>query len=299
MVAEERERRGGPGTAQGGEPGDAGRGASAAGASEAGAPEAGASEAVASERRVSERLCAGCRRVDERDALLRFAVGPEAPYLAPDPQRRLGGRGVSVHPSRACVELAARKGGFARALRKSVAIDAGALCSAAAALYEKRAESLLLAAARRKLLAIGTDAVREALRGRLPVADLRDRKAGAVGAAGAQGAVESHVELLLVAEDADGRREELRAQAERIGRRCVVMGTKESLGRLFGRSELGVLGILDRDLADEVVRCVTRASALSSGSPGSRGDEPGMEDRERGDRRAAGGGTSSRQSEAE
>lgn len=207
---------------------------------EKGSAEVAGEAGEASSRTPSERLCAGCRRTDARDALLRLAIGPEAPFLVPDPQGKLGGRGVSVHPTRACVELAAKKGGFARALKRNVTIDAAALCETARALYVMRAESLLIAAARRKKLAIGTEAVREALRA--PEGSL--------------------VEVLVVAADAEGRREELEAAAARLGRRCQVLGTKSSLGRLFGRDEVGVLGVLDRGIADEVVRCAERAEAL-------------------------------------
>ncbi len=207
---------------------------------------------------VSERLCVGCRRNDSREELLRFAIGPEAPYLAPDPQRKLGGRGVSVHPTRACVELAWRRGGFARALKRDVTrdgkIDIDALCDAAVVLYEKRAESLLIAAARRHKLAIGTDAVREALRSSIRSGDERSPV---------------FVETLIVSSDAEGRREELEALAERLGRRCVVLGTKNSLGRLFGRDEVGVLGIMDRGIADEIVRSAAHAAELKKSPEGS------------------------------
>jgi predicted RNA-binding protein YlxR (DUF448 family)/ribosomal protein L7Ae-like RNA K-turn-binding protein len=201
----------------------------------------------------SERLCVGCRRTDSREELLRFAIGPDAPYLAPDLQRKLGGRGVSVHPTRACMELAMKRGGFARALKRDITrdgkIDVDALCGSAAMLYEKRAESLLIAAARRRKLAIGTDSVREALR-----SSIRNE--------GERSPV--FVETLVVSKDAEGRREELEALAERLGRHCVVLGTKNSLGRLFGRDEVGVLGILDRGIADEVVRCAAHAAELKS-----------------------------------
>ena len=186
----------------------------------------------------STRLCVGCRRDEARDDLLRFALSPDAPYLSPDPMRRLGGRGVSVHATRACITAAVRKGGFAKALRQSVSLDASALCAAASFMYEQRASSLVLAASRRKKLAIGTDAVREALR------------AGVV-------------EVLLVAADAEGRRSELEGAAARLDRRCAVMGTKQSLGRLFGRDEVGVLGILDRRMGDEVVRCAAHVADLA------------------------------------
>src|SRR5687768_934277 len=85
------------------------------------------------ERTGSFRLCAGCRRTAERDELLRFAIAPAAasedgaPFLVADPQHKLGGRGVSVHPTRACVVLAVKKGGFARALKRSATLDASAL----------------------------------------------------------------------------------------------------------------------------------------------------------------------------
>jgi uncharacterized protein len=220
-----------------------------------------------SSRGASERLCVGCRQSSPREELLRFAIpshamGPDAPLLVPDPQRKLGGRGVSVHPTRRCVELAVRKGGFARALRKSVQLDVGALCGSAALLYVMRAESLLIAAARRKKLAIGTDAVRDALRGSAPPGTPEGGTPS--GERGIVVARSAPVELLVVAADAEGRREELTATAERLGRRCTVFGTKFSLGRLFGRDEVGVLGVLDRGIADEVVRCTAHATELES-----------------------------------
>lgn len=187
--------------------------------------------------RASVRTCVGCRREDARPALLRLAVCPEPPYLVPDPRRQLGGRGVAVHPSRTCIELAANSGGFARALGMRARIDARALCDVAARRHAMRAESLLIAAARRTMLAVGTEAVREALR-------------------------EGRVQTLVVARDAEGRAEELRAAAERIGRRAAVLGTKDSLGRLFGRAEVGVLGVLDRRMGDEIGRCAAVCAAL-------------------------------------
>lgn len=185
----------------------------------------------------SVRMCIGCRRTDDREALLRFAIAPMAPYVAADPQRKLGGRGVSVHPTRECITLAVKKGGFARALKRSVTLDVDALCTNAAMQYIQRAESLLIAAARRKMLAMGSDAVREKI-------------------------WNGSLETLVVATDAEGRREELENAVARLERRCVVFGTKSSLGRLFGRDEVGVLGILDRRIGDEVVRCAAQTVAL-------------------------------------
>lgn len=201
-------------------------------------------------RTTSERTCAGCRRSDAREALLRFAVCVRAgeagePQLLADPRRRLPGRGVSVHPSRECVRRAVERGGFARALGAKLTIGADALCEQAAAQYARRLDGLLLAARRSGALLVGTDVVRRAL-------------------------AEGSVALLLVAEDAAGRREEVLEQAARLGGRCAVYGSKEALGRLMGRAEVGVMAVLEAGLAEEVAATAARATELAG-----RGVAPG------------------------
>lgn len=187
------------------------------------------------------RLCVGCRRTDERDALLRFVVedaDAAALRLVADPLRKLPGRGVSVHPTRACLEAAVRRGGFARALKRSVSLDLEAIVAGARERYLARVAGLLLAAGRTRSLAIGTDAVREALwRG--------------------------NVHALVIAKDAEGRREELEALASKLERHVAVIGDKEWLGRLLGRAEVGVIGVLEPGIADQIVRSAARATELS------------------------------------
>ena len=102
---------------------------------------------------------------------------------------------------------------------------------------ERRLSGLLLAAQRSGNLTLGTDAVRGQLREQPPA-------------------------LLMVAGDAAGRREELLESARRLGEQCVVYGNKTELGRLFGRSEVGVLAIADRGIAGEVARVVERVIQL-------------------------------------
>jgi ribosomal protein L7Ae-like RNA K-turn-binding protein len=66
------------------------------------------------------------------------------------------------------------------------------------------------------------------------------------------------VHALVIAEDAEGSREELTRAAERLGARCLVWSNKEELGRLFGRAMLSIVGVLDAGIATElrhVVRC--------------------------------------------
>ena len=188
-------------------------------------------------RRVAERTCVGCREVAPQDGLVRFAIAPHPPFIAPDPARKLGGRGASVHPRRACLKRAIERGGFSRAARRSISLDVDQVASMLAAHYEQRADSLLVSAHRRRLLALGTDAVREAMR------------AGGIS-------------LLVVANDAAGRRQEIETAAARLGHRCAVHGDKAKLGRLLGKSEVGVVALLDDGIAGAFWQQASRLRAL-------------------------------------
>jgi predicted RNA-binding protein YlxR (DUF448 family) len=230
------------------------------GAERGGAEHGGAGRGTRAEPR---RTCVGCRRRDDRAELLRFVLAPAedavvtanvAPdaeprferetiarglgRLVPDPRGTAPGRGASVHPTRACLQSAVRRGGFARAFRTALSVDADALVRAVAASYERQAEALLLTARRMGRLVAGTEAVRERL------------DAGRVAA-------------LLVAADAAGRREELEERAARLGRRCVVLGTKARLGALLGREPVGVVAVLDSGIVDALARAAARAKSLS------------------------------------
>ena len=190
-----------------------------------------------------ERTCVGCRHRDAKSALLRFAIQDAAPRLVPDVRSRLPGRGVSVHPRRECVERALKRGGFAKAIGGAVGLDLDAVCALAASQYERRAFGLIGAAHRAKAAAVGTDSVRDAL-------------------------TSGGVPLLIVADDAAGRREELTAVTERLGGRALVFTDKVTLGRLVGRAEVAVLAVLDSRIAEEVATAVARAQALSAASVG-------------------------------
>ncbi|GAA1484475.1 YlxR family protein [Brachybacterium fresconis] len=76
-----------------------------------------------------ERTCVGCRQVSPRDQLVRLvresAPDGAAPRVRPDPTGSAVGRGAWLHPDTSCLDLALRRGGFARSFRG--AVDTGLL----------------------------------------------------------------------------------------------------------------------------------------------------------------------------
>jgi len=184
------------------------------------------------------RTCAGCREQDAQSALLRFAVREEAPRLVPDPRRRLPGRGVSVHPRRACIERAVKGGGFARSLRGRLDLDVDELVALVVSRYDSRTAGLVSAAVRTRRVALGADVTKAAIH-------------------------DGTAALVVFAEDAAGRRQELTSMAAERGIPVMVHGTKQELGRLTGRPELGVMAIQEERIASELVAVASRAQDIS------------------------------------
>jgi uncharacterized protein len=185
-----------------------------------------------------ERTCVGCRTQAERGQLLRFAhVDGCEPPLVPDLGTRLGGRGVWVHPRTDCLKRAVR-GGFARALRQRVDVDLEQLRGFACGQLQRRLQGLLLAAQRRRFVALGTDAVRLAL-----------------------AACAAH--LLLVAKDAAGRRDDLVSCATERGVPVIELCTKDELGHLTGKDTLSFIAVLDVQIAREIADSARWLAGLS------------------------------------
>jgi ribosomal protein L7Ae-like RNA K-turn-binding protein len=137
------------------------------------------------------------------------------------------------------VRAAVRKGGLARAAGRQVTgVEVDGLAQAIADQLRRRMSGLVSSAARARLLAMGTDATKLAIEN-------------------------GSAKLLVVAEDASGRREELETASARLELGFVVFGTKASLGSYFGRAEVGVLAVLDAGIAAELARAAERAAALS------------------------------------
>jgi len=183
-------------------------------------------------------MCAGCGQRTGADDLVRLVVGPSAPFVAVDLGRKLGGRGVSVHPTKACIRSAALRGGLAKALRGVAQVEPESVERMIVAQFEQRTLGLLSAAARTRSLAIGGEAVRAALQA----------KSG---------------DLLIRAKDSRGRGDELARAATALGCATATWGTKASLGDAFTRAELGVFLVLDRGIARAVLDCLSHVEALS------------------------------------
>ena len=70
---------------------------------------------VPSRPHVPVRSCVGCRAREPKSLLLRVALVEGV--VVPDPRGRLPGRGASLHPDLACLDLAERRRAFPRAFR--------------------------------------------------------------------------------------------------------------------------------------------------------------------------------------
>ena len=190
--------------------------------------------------KTSQRMCAGCGARTEPDGLVRLVVGPSAPFVAVDLGRRLGGRGVSVHPNRACVGRALQRGALKKALDGQADVRVDAILRAMVGQLDQRVKGLLSAAFRTRSVVPGTDAVLAALE-------------------------EGEGQLLLVSSDARGRATEIRRAATAIGCAAATWGTKASVGQMFSRQELGVVLVTDRGIARAILACLTQIEALSEG----------------------------------
>jgi len=194
------------------------------------------------------RTCVGCGVRAERPKgsfeLVRFALLPGAassadssstaplvPYV--DLAGSSFGRGAWVHPTRRCLEDAARRG-FARSARGEVAASAERLALELSEAAEQRAHALVGVAVRSRKAAVGTTAVEEA--------DSR---------------------LTLVAVDAAAQRE-VDVVKEMASGKALAFGTKRSLGDACGRDVVGVVAITDASLATAVRDAVALSLAAAA-----------------------------------
>ncbi|MHB1473223.1 MAG: YlxR family protein [Dermatophilaceae bacterium] len=96
--------------------------------------------------RRTARTCVGCRRRDDRSALLRVVAewddtGEHVARVVADPRLRLPGRGAWLHPTLECLDLALRRKALGRALRVKARLELASV----SAYIEAREQSVVIA----------------------------------------------------------------------------------------------------------------------------------------------------------
>jgi uncharacterized protein len=184
------------------------------------------------------RRCIVTGEVCDRDALLRFVVGPDG-AIVPDIEARLPGRGLWLTPRRDIVERAVVKRVFARAARRPVTAPPELADRLEALLARRCGDSLGLA--RRAGLAIaGFDRVGEAVR------------AGRTGL------------LLFALDGAEAGRRKLGSLGRDVPSATVL--TAEELGAAFGRERIVHAAVSGGTLCRRLSRDLSRLAGLRTGA---------------------------------
>ena len=181
------------------------------------------------------RTCAGCRKRDRREALLRLVASGDGRRPVADVIQRLPGRGVWVHRRPDCLERAVSRGALRRALRRPIEATPGSIAAEAGSLYRARVDELIGAARRRRVVACGPREVRRAIDSR-------------------------QVALLVVAEDA------LSGQGLRHRQgfsHCATVSDGKRLDLAARRNCEGVLAVLDTSLAARLAHAAGCDSELA------------------------------------
>lgn len=185
-----------------------------------------------------ERRCIVTRQALPRARLIRFVVAPDG-RLTPDLAEKLPGRGLWVTADRAVLQQALAKNLFARAAKTSVTIPDDFL-QILYRVIERRIPEWIGLANRAGLVTHGFERVREVLR--------------------AESAAKPG--LLLIAQDAGGDAEKLRALAQYKGWRLVQGLQPDLMGQALDREQAVYLAIATGKLADGIERDIGRLFAL-------------------------------------
>jgi len=113
-------------------------------------------------RRERERRCIVSGESESEAGLVRFALAPDG-TVTPDVAAKLPGRGAWVRAERTCLELAGKKGHFARAFKAQVKVPDG-LAAQVEALLVRRCLDQLGLARRAGAIASGATQVEAAIR---------------------------------------------------------------------------------------------------------------------------------------
>lgn len=188
-------------------------------------------------KREPQRTCIACRGSFDKHDVVRIVAGPEG--IVTDSREKLPGRGAYVCPRRECIQKALGRDNLPRALhRPGITIPRvedfiRQLTSA----VTERIKSLVSMAAKAGKLAAGYSAVRDGL----------EKQA---------------IFMLIFARDISaGTMEKILADADLRIRRETLL-TKDEIGAMLGREEVGVIGIQDRGFAESIGREFDRLKSL-------------------------------------
>jgi predicted RNA-binding protein YlxR (DUF448 family) len=176
--------------------------------------------------KVPERTCIGCRNVFVKDEVIRIVTGPSEIVI--DYREKLPGRAAYVCPTRECIHQALTSKAIARSLKMNAKLPSedeflGGLVRA----IEEKLKSLIKIAAKAGMLAAGYSAVHDALE-------------------------KGRVNMLVYAEDISEGTKEKVSVPDGSKMRQATFFTRDEIGKLLNRELVGVLGILDKGLADAV-----------------------------------------------
>ncbi len=194
------------------------------------------------------RSCAACRKTEdapaagrpqseheganlERLKLVRWVRDAEGEVF-PDLGKSAFGRGAWVHPSAECFEKL--QPALSRSFRAPVMTTPEAARERLRAAANKQVRALLGSARRQKQLVYGTDAVSEVYR-------------------------RGDAHALVVATDARAAASSDSVRDAAARGRAAAWGTKSSLGVILGRSEVGVIAVLEERLATALFGAIALA----------------------------------------
>ncbi len=173
-----------------------------------------------------ERTCIGCRSIREKYEVVRIIAGPEGVLI--DYREKLAGRAAYICPRVECIEKALSRDTLARALRINVKPpDVSTFVTRLETNILDKIRSLLRVSLKADKLAAGYSAVQDALE-------------------------KGRVALLLYARDLSiGTREKVAVRGGEPVRQETLF-TREDFGTILNRELVGVVGILDKGLADTI-----------------------------------------------
>lgn len=182
-----------------------------------------------------QRTCLGCRKVLEKDALVRYVAAADGAVLV-DYRNKLPGRGAYTCVRGSCIEEAVRRKQFSRALRgENLRPQVEVLKEDLRRQLADKVHNLLGMARKSAELVEGSSQVLSAL-----------EKNGGIAA-------------IIVAHDiSEGIFEKIQRKSRAAGVALHTWGDKESLGRCLGREERSVIGLKRGKLAEALLQGLER-----------------------------------------